>query len=139
MADLSITAASFGYSGSTPASLEYVQFGETVTQGQPVYYDSATGTYKKADANASSTTAQAVALAASPSASGYGLIAKRGSKVILGATVASGTEYYVSNTAGGICPKADLTTGASYVNRVGYAVSTTEVVLTFDYLGVTAP
>jgi hypothetical protein len=51
-------------------------------------------------------------------------------QVTIGATLVPGTDYYLSDTPGGICPIADVGVG-EYVCRVGVALSAT--VLDLDY------
>ncbi len=55
--------------------------------------------------------------------------------ITIGATVATGTAYYVSATAGGICPEADLTTG-DFPHFLGFATSTTVIALDPKACGV---
>ena len=53
----------------------------------------------------------------------------------IGATLTAGVAYYLSDTAGGICPVADLSTG-EYPCLVGIATSTTVLDVRFQYSGV---
>ena len=123
MADLTITAANVGFTAEATVQFQKVTYGETVTQGQPLYLNTADNEYYKADANASSTTAAAAGIAILPGGDGeYGIIATSG-YIDLGATLAVGQTYCVSATAGGIAPLADLTTG-DYPCILGIAETT---------------
>jgi hypothetical protein len=126
MADLSITAANVGATSSSVTSL--VQVGETVTQGQPGYRKALDGLYYKADANASSATAEALGVfLTGASTNGYALFCTSGS-YLAGATLTVGETYVVSATAGGIAPVADVTTGW-YVTILGVASSSSTLAL----------
>jgi hypothetical protein len=105
-----------------------VQAGEAITQGMPVYL-STDSKYYKCDANDTLVKAACKGIALTPAAtSGYFLMAKPSttngrSLVNLGATLAVGTTYAVSATAGAICPIADITS-AQFPTTIGPAVST---------------
>lgn len=108
MADLSITAANVGVKGA--AQIDVVQVGEAVTHAQPVYL-STDGKWYKADANVSVTTAAARGITMGIAAlDGYVAIVRSGA-FNPGATLTVGETYFVSATAGGIAPAADVTTG----------------------------
>lgn len=101
-------------------------FGEAVTQGQSVYL-AADNKWYKADSNvgtdiASGSGGIGVALTKG-STNDFGIIITQG-KYVAGGTLTQGADYYVSNTAGGICLKADLAAG-SRVTFLGTATSTT--------------
>lgn len=109
MADVSVTATAV-----VPASdTQYADgiLGAAVTAGQSVYYDSATGTYKLADANASSTTAATAGIAMNGGAIGQPVKVAIGGSINPGFTVTPGAVYVQSATAGGIAPVADLASG----------------------------
>ena len=46
------------------------------------------------------------------------------------AILAAGTDYYLSGTPGGICPRADVTTGDDPI-RIGMALTTAHLQLDF--------
>lgn len=105
--DLSITAANFRIEA---ISTQYrtVQYGETVTAGQPVFKDAADGKYYKADNDVDQATATVVGIAYTGGAADeFGSIVVSG-PVDLGATLTAGQSYVLSSTAGGICPHSDL-------------------------------
>lgn len=134
MADLSITTDNVALTGT--ATLEIVQLGETVTKGQAVYKKAADSLYYKADANASSATAEARGIAITGGvANGYIVMLKSG-YVNPGATLTKGETYVVSATAGGIAPLADVTTGW-YVTILGIAESTSSLNVNIIRSGVT--
>jgi hypothetical protein len=127
MADITITAASVVPSSS--AVLEDIIAGATLTRGQPYYLDSADSyTAKPADADTQAA-ARAVGIVAADLAVGQvGKGIRSDPALAIGATVAAGTAYYVSTTAGGICPVADLGSG-DYTTLLGLGISTTQIAL----------
>lgn len=135
MADLTITAANVVPAANAVKTIGVA--GETVTAGQPLYYDTTVSQWKKADNNA--------AAAASHRASGISLtgsslnqpvVVQTGGDITIGATIVAGDPYYLSATAGGVCPKADLATGMS-VCLLGLAKSASLLALDFQFPGVT--
>lgn len=116
---------------------EKVVYGATISVSQPLYLDSTDGEHKIADANFSATTAKAKGLAITPGVdAGYGLIATKGSVILVGTTMAVGTSYYVGPTPGEIIPSADLTTG-DIVTLLGTAASATQLDLDINATGIT--
>lgn len=134
MSNLSQTAANVKLGGANTITRN-VQYGESVTQGMPVYKKSSDGKYYKADANVTAAEAAAVGIAISPNATdGYGVIATSG-PVDLGATLTVGETYYVSDTAGAIMPAADVSTG-EYVTALGVATTAALLELQIQASGV---
>lgn len=135
MADLGVTAANcMAVAGSPPPLLGLA--GETITAGKPVYLASATNLWMLADSNSATAEArQATALALTGSSAGQPIAVMRSGDVTLGAVLTAGTAYYLSDTAGGICPLADVGAG-EYVCLIGVAISTTVLRLGFLYSGV---
>lgn len=140
MADLTITPANVALAGSTTgAGPTVVQYGEAVTQGEPLYINSSDGKYYLADADASATAAEATKLAMTPGgADDYGIVAGAEMEVDLGATLTVGTTYVVSATAGGIAPIADLTTG-DYTCIIGTAETASKIKLKFIFTNAAKP
>lgn len=135
MADLSITAASV--LPGAGALVEDGLAGATITAGQVVYRDT-DGTYKLADADgASATIRTARGIALNGASSGQPLRIQKQGNITIGATLTAGTTYYLSNTAGGICPLADVGTG-EYYHIIGIATSTTNLLMALAYSGVSA-
>ena len=134
MAALTITAGDVGVVDDTAAT-RVVQVGEAVTQGEPLRVDTSDNKYYLCNngTNAESA-ATAIALTAAD-ADGYVLVAFTSSKIDIGATVAIGTTYVVGPTDGDINPQSDLGTG-DWVTVIGHAISTTEILLTFNQLEV---
>lgn len=110
MADITVTAASVVKGAN--ALTKHGTAGATITAGQTLYLDSTTGTLKLADANASAATADVVGIALNGASSGQPVeYVYEDDDFTPGATVAAGTIYVLSGTAGGIAPAADLVTG----------------------------
>lgn len=127
MADLTITAANV-VKGSG-ANLNRDGFaGESVTAGQPVYKKSSDQKWWKSQSDGTAAEAEVQGIASHAAAADQPLAVQTGGQMVMGATLTAGQTYYVSNTAGGICPYADLGTG-DYVSPVGYAVSTTTLLV----------
>jgi hypothetical protein len=134
-ADLTITAASC-VPATTGAQFDISHVaGEAITAGQPVYVKAADSKLYKADANASSATAAAVGIAVCNAAAGQPCAFQKGGDLTIGGTMTKGAIYYVSETAGGICPEADLMAG-DYVTQLGYAKSTTVLTVRVNATGV---
>lgn len=127
--DLSVTAASV-VPGSG-ALLSTGTAGEALTAGQAVYQKASDSKWYKADCNsATAEVRKATAIAVVGAAAGQPAVVQRGGQITIGATVAAGTVYYLSGTAGGIRPAADNTTG-DYPQVIGMGISTTVVQLNF--------
>jgi hypothetical protein len=134
MADLTITAANV-IAGSN-ATKESGIAGETITAGQAVYKSSTTGKYMKADSNSGTAEArQARGIALNGASNGQPLVIQRGGDITIGATLTAGTDYYLSDTPGGICPRADIGSG-EYVCLLGLAKSTTVLALGIQFPNV---
>lgn len=119
--------------------LRLVEYGATISAGNPVYLDSADSKHKPADCNASSATAAIVGVAITPGVSGgWGLIAISGSVILVGTTMVQGASYFVGGTAGTIIPEGDFATN-DYVSKVGTASSTTQIILGIEATGVQRP
>lgn len=111
--------------------------GATITAGQAVYKD-ADGSIKLADADGASATIRTCkGIALNGASAGQPVKYQRQGEITLGATMVAGTTYYLSNTAGGICPLADVGTG-EYYHIIGIAKSTTVMLLALAYSGVSA-
>lgn len=135
MADLSVTAAN-----CVPAAGSLIGWGTsgaTITAGKAIYLESSSNTWKLADNNsATAEVRQATALALTGSSAGQPVAyVTKDASVTLGATMTAGTDYYLSDTPGGICPVADLASG-EYPLTIGMATSTTVIKLSFNYSGV---
>lgn len=132
--DLSVTAANVV--PGTDAVINRATAGATITAGQVVYRESATGKFKLADNNSATAEARVpYGIALNGAASGQPIAVQRSGSITIGATLTAGVQYYLSATAGGIAPVADLTTGM-YPSTVGLATSTSVMKLNFTYSGV---
>ncbi|MFA5897934.1 MAG: hypothetical protein WC829_02355 [Hyphomicrobium sp.] len=133
MADLTVTAASCV--PGADARLETGTAGETITAGMPVYKAS-TGLWMKADSNSATALArQATGIAMTGSSLNQPIVVQKSGSLTLGATMTAGVAYYLSDTAGGICPVADVGAG-EYVDIIGIATSATVLKLSFSYSAV---
>lgn len=134
MADLTITASDVVV--STNAVVEYGTAGATVTAGQVVYKNTTTGKYELSDNNsATAAVRQPRGVALNGAANGQPLAIQKSGDITIGATLVAGAEYLLSDTPGGICPRADLLTG-EYVAVIGLAKSTTVLAIDLQYPGV---
>lgn len=121
MADLTITAANVV--AASDATKEAGTAGATITAGQVVYRDSSDGKYKLADADSATVAARSPrGIALHGASDGQPLDILRSGNITIGATVTGGVAYYLSPTAGGICPVADLLTG-DYATFLGIATT----------------
>jgi len=136
MADLSITAANVGVSGST-AKVRIVQVGEAVEQGEVGYLDTATSKYKLADASAEATAVVAGVFLTPAAADGYAVMATSGG-IDLGVTLTVAATLVLSDTAGKIMPIADLTSG-EYSSTLGICTAADTLELKIDNSGVVVP
>lgn len=130
MADLVITTSQMVQSATT-SDIEHGVAGEAITAGQTVYKKASDGKMYKADANASSATAECKGIATcDANAAGVAVSWQKSGTLTIGAaaSITAGATYFVSATAGGICPEADLTTG-HYVTYLGVGNSANGIVM----------
>lgn len=121
MADLTITAANVA--AGSGAKKTTGTAGATITAGQVVYLDAADSKYKLADCDSATVAARSpVGIALHAASNGQPLTVLTSGPVTIGATVTGGVAYYLSGTAGGICPIADVASG-DYVSIIGIATS----------------
>lgn len=134
MTDISITAANVARAGS--ADTEAGTSGATVTAGQVVYKDAADGLYKLADCDSGAAAARSpIGVALHGASANQPLTILTKGDVTIGATLTAGVVYYLSGTAGGIAPVADLATG-DYPVVVGIATSASVLKVGFLEAGV---
>jgi hypothetical protein len=135
MADLSITAANVAK--GSDAIVEQGTAGATITAGQVVYLDAADGRYKLADCDSATAAAKNPrGIALHGASNGQPLSILKGGDITIGATLTAGTAYYLSPTAGGICPLADVLSGDDPI-LIGLAESTTVLHVDIQDPGVT--
>lgn len=135
MADLSITAANV--KSSAGSIVDRGVAGATVTAGQQVYKDPATGKYLLADNNSATVRARTPDGTALHGASlDQPLAVHREGDITIGATLVAGTDYWLGDVPGAICPRADIATGESPC-LLGVAKSTSVLAYKIAPSGVT--
>lgn len=135
MVDLTVTAASV-LPGSNAAVVQGTA-GEAIAAGKVVYQSSTTKKWMLADndsATAEAKVPQGIAL--NGAALNQPVSVQKSGDITIGATLTPGTAYYLSSTAGGICPVADVAIGDNVV-LLGLAKSSTVLALDIQVSGVT--
>ncbi len=137
MADLSITAANVvpddGYNYADGIA------GETLTAGMPVYLKSSDTRYWKSDTNSATAEVRTVAgITLNGASAGQPVRVMSSGTVTIGATVAVGTIYVLSGTAGAIAPSTDLVSGW-YTHILGIATTAAKIKLNLFTGSVAVP
>lgn len=134
MADLTVTASSvLANSGS---AVEHGTAAAALTAGQVLYKDDATGRYGLADSNSATAGVRVpVGIALHAAATGQPVAVLTRGPITIGATLAAGTTYALSETPGGLQPTADLASG-EYPSIIGMATSTTVLNVKIQSAGV---
>jgi hypothetical protein len=132
MAVLTITAANVAKGART--NTKSGTAGAAITQGQPVYVDATTSNVFPADADVL-TSAAVVGIALNAASTGQPVTYQTSGPITIGATVVTGTAYYASTTAGGICLESDLASG-DFATFLGFATSSTVITLDIKASGV---
>jgi len=133
MVDLTVTPANV-LPGSN-AVKEAGTAGETIAAGKAVY-KAATGLYMLADSNSATALArQATGIALNGASLNQPVDVQTRGDITPGATLVAGTDYYLSDTPGGICPRADIGAG-EFVCLLGLARSTTVLAIDIQFPGV---
>lgn len=134
MADIAITAASV-ISGSG-AVFKDGTAGEAVTAGKVGYFNTSTRRWMLADADSATVQARkAIGVFLNSAGTGQPVKVQTEGPITIGGTLTAGVGYYLSGTAGGICPVADVGTG-EYVCLLGLAISTTVLNLDVQFPNV---
>ncbi len=134
MTNLTITAASV-VAGANAAT-EGGTAGEAITAGQAVYKSSTTKKWMLADSNSATAEArQAGGIALNAASLNQPVDVQKGGDITIGATLTAGTAYYLSDTAGAICPVADVGAG-EYVCLLGLAKTTAVLALDVQFPNV---
>lgn len=124
MADISVTPANVAK--STGAVIETGLGGEAIDAGECVYKVASTGKFKLAQCDAA-TDDDVYGIALNKcQADGQPVTVQVRGSITIGGTVTVGTPYFVSATAGGICPFADLVS-TNYVTLIGIGISATVI------------
>ncbi|RVH50702.1 hypothetical protein [Sinorhizobium meliloti] len=133
MADLSINSALVV--GGTNSTRDTGTAGEAITAGQSIYLDAATNKWMKSDNNGTGTrTVHGISL--NGASLNQPVSIHKSGDITIGATLVAGTDYWLSGTAGGICPRADLVAGMDTI-QIGIAKSTTVLSVDIQDPGVT--
>lgn len=123
MADLVITPASVV--AGTGAKTESGIAGAVITAGQVVYKDAADNKFKLADTDSATAAARSpYGIALNGAAANQPVTVLVSGSITIGAAVTAGVFYYLSGTAGGICPVADVAAG-DYPCIIGVGISAT--------------
>jgi len=136
MADITVTAASVAQSTNAQVNNSH-NAGATITAGQSVYL-SASNTWLLAqcDGTALEAGSGTFGIALHGSLSGQPLAVQVAGTITIGGTVAAGTPYVISATAGGIAPFADLGS-TNKVTFLGFASTTGAIDMSLKkYTGV---
>lgn len=131
MANLAITVADV-LAGS---SSQKYPAGATITQGQTVYRSS--NTWLLADAT-TALKADCKGIAVNSALIGQPLGVSEAGNIDVGATLTVGLGYFLSATAGAICPEADLVTG-DFPTFLGFATTASNLSLNIRPSGVEKP
>lgn len=138
MADITVTPANVApVSGSSVTGQGLA--GEAILAGQSIALSSVDGKYYKADNNGAATIQRVdgIALNSAPGV-GQPIIFVTKGPYVAGGTVVVGAFYAISPTPGGICPVADLVTGAKACG-VGIGISVTQIDVLLHNSGATLP
>jgi hypothetical protein len=135
MVDIAITPASV-VAGSN-STRESGTAGATIAAGKLVYKDSTSGKFLLADTNSATLEARAPrGIALHAAENNQPLTIHKAGDITIGATLTAGTDYYASDTPGGICPRADVGSTENVV-LIGLAKSTTVLAVDIQVSGVT--
>lgn len=133
MTDLVITAGNV-VAGSN-ATRDTGVAGETITAGKAVFLNASTNRWMLSDNNGTGTR-QVTGIALNGASANQPLAVLKDGDITIGATLVAGTDYWLSATAGGICPRADLATGMDTI-QIGVAKSTSVLAVAIQDPGVT--
>lgn len=134
MADLTVTATSVLPGGG--ANTVSYPAGAAITAGQVVYKEASSGTVKLADCDSATAEVRSpLGVALNGAAIGQPVEVQTSGNITIGATVAASVPYFLSPTAGGIAPLADVLTG-DYAVFLGFGISTTQIALRIVEAGV---
>lgn len=135
MSDLAITASQV-LAGADADYYDGVA-GETITAGQTIYLSSVDNKLYKADAD-SLTKADVKGLALHGASASQPLRLQISGTITIGAaaSVGTGVAYWLSQTAGGICPYVDLDAGGAYGTYLGEGGALNDIKLQIAVSGV---
>lgn len=134
MADLVLTASAI-IAGSNSAQ-DHGTAGETIAAGKAVYKSATTKKWMLADSNSATAAArQAGGIALNGASDGQPITVHKSGDLTVGAVLTPGQAVYLSDSAGGLCPLADVGAG-EYVCLVGLAKSTSVLAVDIQFPGV---
>nr|WP_064246975.1 hypothetical protein [Rhizobium leguminosarum]OAP95103.1 hypothetical protein A4U53_17930 [Rhizobium leguminosarum] len=134
MADLVITAANV-VAGADSSAVSGVA-GEAIAAGKAVYQSSTTKKWMLADSNSATVEArQAKGIALNGASLNQPIAIHKSGDITIGAALTAGQAIYLSDTAGGLCPLADIGSG-EYICQLGLAKSTTVLHVDIQFPGV---
>jgi len=134
MTDITITATSV-VPGANARTVDCIA-GAAITAGQVVYLEASTSTVKLADCDSATAEVRSpLGIALNGAASGQPVEVLTSGNITIGGTVAASVPYFLSPTAGGICPLADVLTG-DYGVFLGWGISTTAINVSIVECGV---
>ncbi len=133
MADISVTPSTV-IAGSN-ATRDIGIAGETIVAGKAVFLNVATNRWMLSDNNGTGTR-QVNGIALNGASANQPVSVIKDGDLTMGATLVAGTDYWLSATAGGICPRADLATGMDTV-QIGVAKSASVLAVNIQDPGVT--
>jgi hypothetical protein len=136
MVDISITPANVIAGANSQRGAGTA--GVAIAAGQLIYKDATTGKYLLCDNNAADVNARKPeGIALNNAALNQPVDFHKAGDITIGGAVVAGTDYFLSSAAtGGICPRADVTTGMN-VTLIGIAKSTTVIAVDIQAPGVT--
>lgn len=136
MANLSVTATQV--LPSTTATIKNLIAGEAMTAGQLVYKKASDNKAYLAQADGTAAEAVVLGIVVGPAVAATQRCSVQCNGTVTigaGASVTAGAAYFLSATAGAICPVADLTTD-DYVTYIGTANGSNQIVLNLHASGV---
>lgn len=133
MADISVTPGNV-IAGSN-ATRDIGTAGETIVAGKAIYLDAATSKWMLSDNNGTGTR-QVHGIALNGASLNQPVSMIKSGDLTVGSVLTAGTDYWLSATAGGICPRADLATGMDTI-QIGVAKSATVLTVAVVDPGVT--
>lgn len=136
MANLSITPANFRMTDSSDATIVYA--GESLQPGQPLYLKQSDARWYKALSGGTAEESQVAAISAGYAVAGAKVAIVTSRSIVVGATIDLTKIYFLSATAGLICPYEDLVSG-NYISQIGIPTSTTTMSLLLSPQGIVVP
>ena len=134
MTDLSITAANV-VAGSNSIQVSGIA-GETIAAGKAVYKSSTTNKWMLADSNSATAEARTPdGIALNGASLNQPITVHKSGDLNPGVSVTANTEYFLSDTPGGICPLADVGSG-EYLCSIGFATTTSNIAVSIRATGV---